>query len=79
LIRDLNVTIAKYYLPDELFVGQVEEIINMLTEKLANRFPNVEAVNKANLIIARYYLNINRHEARWSTSLQPSKTPQIFR
>jgi len=79
-VRDLNVLIAKYYLPDELFAGQVEETIDMLTERLAERLPHADAVNKANLIIVKYYLNIYRHEARWSTSsLQPSRTPHIFR
>jgi len=48
---------AKYYLPDELFVGQVEEVIDMLTDELAKRFPLIQAVNKANHIIAKYYLN----------------------
>ena len=56
-MRHLNVLMAKYYLPDELFVGQVEEVIDMLTEELAKRFPFIKAVNKANHIIAKYYLN----------------------
>ena len=57
-MQDLNVIIAKYYLPNELPVGQVEEVISMLTERFAERFPHIQAVNKANHIIARYYLNI---------------------
>ena len=56
-MRHLNVLMAKYYLPDELFVGQVEEVIDMLTDELAKRFPLIQAVNKANHIIAKYYLN----------------------
>ncbi len=56
-MRHLNVLIGKYYLPDELFVGQVEEVIDMLTEELSKRFPLTQAVNKANHIIAKYYLN----------------------
>ncbi|MFQ6068855.1 MAG: hypothetical protein ACE5KD_04840 [Candidatus Bathyarchaeia archaeon] len=57
-MQDLNVIMAKYYLPNELFVGQVEEVIDMLTERLAERFPYNQAVNKANYIVAKYYLNI---------------------
>ena len=56
-MRHLNVLMAKYYLPDELFVGQVEEVIDMLTEELAKRFSLIQALNKANHIIAKYYLN----------------------
>lgn len=56
-MRHLNVLMAKYYLPDELFVGQVEEVIDMLTDELAKRFSLIQAVNKANHIIAKYYLN----------------------
>jgi hypothetical protein len=56
-MRNLNVLIAKYYLPDELFVGQVEEVIDMLTDELSKRFPLIQAANKANHIIAKYYLN----------------------
>lgn len=57
-MQDLDVIIAKYYLPDELFVCQVEEVINMLTEQLAERLPHIQAVNKANHILAKFYLNI---------------------
>ena len=57
-MQDLNVIFAKYYLPNELFVGQVEEVIDMLTERLAERFPHNQAVNKANHIVAKYYLNV---------------------
>jgi len=57
-MQDLNVILAKYYLPNELLVGQVEEIIDMLTEQLAECFPYTQAVNKANHIVAKYYLNI---------------------
>ncbi len=57
-MQDLNLIMAKYYSPNELFVGQVEEIIDMLTERLAERFPRIQAVNKANHIVAKYYLNI---------------------
>jgi len=41
-----------------LFVGQVEEIINLLIERLAERFPHDQAVNKANQILSKYFLNI---------------------
>lgn len=57
-MEDLNVIIAKYYLPNELFVGQVDEVVDMLTERLTERFPRIQAVNKANQIVAKYYLNI---------------------
>jgi len=57
-MKDLEVIIAKYYFPNELFVGQVEEIINLLIGRLAGRFPHDQAVNKANQIVAKYYLNI---------------------
>ena len=57
-MQDLNVIMAKYYLPNELFVGQVEEVIDMLTERLAERLPYNQAVNKANHIVAKYYLNV---------------------
>jgi hypothetical protein len=72
-MQDLNVIIAKYYLRNELFAGQVEEVIDMLTERLAERLPHIQAVNKANHLIAKYYLNIYRHKARGSTSLQPAR------
>lgn len=55
---DLSVLIAKYYLPNELLVDQVEEVIDMLTEELAQRFSPIQAVNKANSFIAKYYLNL---------------------
>lgn len=57
-MKDLEVIIAKYYFPNELFVGQVEEIIDMLIEGLAGRFPYDQAVSKANRIVEKYYLNI---------------------
>ena len=57
-MKDLGVIIAKYYFPNELFVGQVEEIINLLTETLARRLPHDQAVKKANRILTKYYLNI---------------------
>jgi len=57
-MKDLDVIIAKYYFPDELFVGQVEEIINLLIERLAGRFPYAQAVNKTKQILEKYYLNI---------------------
>ena len=57
-MKDLKVIIAKYYFPNELFVGQVEEIINLLIERLAERFPHDQAVNQANQILTKYYLNI---------------------
>jgi len=56
-MENLEVIIAKYYFPDELFVGQVREIINLLTESLAGHYPHDQAVNKANQILAKYYLN----------------------
>lgn len=61
--QDLNPIIAKYYLTDELFVFQVEEFIDMLTEYLAERFPHIQAVNKANHFVAKYYLNIAEAKA----------------
>ena len=61
--QDLNTIIAKYYLPDKLFVFQVEELIDMLTEYLAERFPHIQAVNKANHFVAKYYLNISEAKA----------------
>lgn len=57
-MHDLNTVIAKYYLSDELFIGQVEEVIDILTERLAERFQYSQAVNRANHIIAKYYLDI---------------------
>ena len=54
-MKNLEVIIAKYYLPDELFVGQVKEIIDLLTERLAELFPQDQAVSKANQILAKYY------------------------
>ena len=56
-MKNLEVIIAKYYFPNELFVGQVREIIHLLTERLAGRYPHDQAVNKANKILAKYYLN----------------------
>lgn len=50
--------IARYYVPNELLVGQVEETIDMLTEQLAERFPFLQAVTHANHIAAKYYLSI---------------------
>ena len=57
-MKDLEVIIAKYYFPNELFVGQVEEIIDLLIERLARRFPYDQAVSKANQIVEKYYLDI---------------------
>ena len=57
-MKDIEVIIAKYYFPNELFVGQVEEIINLLTERLAEHFPRDQAVKKANQILTKYYWNI---------------------
>ena len=56
-MKDLDVIIAKYYFPDELFVGQVNEIIQLLTAKLAERLPYTMAVRKANDILTKYYFN----------------------
>jgi hypothetical protein len=56
-MKDLDAIIAKYYFPDELFVGQVNEIIQMLTERLAERLPYTLAVRKANAILTKYYFN----------------------
>jgi len=60
-MKDLEIIIAKYYFPDELFVGQVKEVIDLLTERLAGRFLHDQAVNKANQFVAKYYLNIAEH------------------
>ena len=57
-MKDLGVIIAKYYFPNELFVGQVEEIINLLTETLARRLLHDQAVEKANQILTKYYFNV---------------------
>ena len=54
-MKNLEVIIAKYYLPDELFVGQVREIIDLLTERLAELYPQGQAANKASQILAKYY------------------------
>jgi hypothetical protein len=56
-MKNLEVIIAKYYFPDELFVGQVREIINLLTERLAEHYSQDQAVDKANQILEKYYLN----------------------
>lgn len=61
--HDLNAIIAKYYLTDRLFVFQIEELIDILTEYLAERFPHTQAVNKANYFVAKYYLNIAEAKA----------------
>ncbi|UCG37467.1 MAG: hypothetical protein JSV64_04140 [Candidatus Bathyarchaeota archaeon] len=55
-MTDLEIIIAKYYFPNELFVGQVEEIIALLTERYATHFPLDQAVNKANRFVLMYYL-----------------------
>ena len=57
-MKDLEIIVAKYYFPNELFVGQVKQIIDLLTERLAKRFPYVQAASKANQILEKYYLNI---------------------
>ena len=54
-MKDLEVIIAKYYFPNELFVGQVKEIIRLLTERLNRHFSYDQAVNKANQILTKYY------------------------
>ncbi len=56
-MKDLDVIIAKYYFPDELFVGQVEEVVNLLAEGLGRRYSPDQAVNKANQIVTKYYLS----------------------
>ncbi|UCB59947.1 MAG: hypothetical protein JSW72_07485 [Candidatus Bathyarchaeota archaeon] len=56
-MKDLDVIIAKYYFPDELFVGQVEEVVNLLAEGLSKLYSPDQAVNKANQIVAKYYLS----------------------
>lgn len=56
-MRNLDVIIAKYYFPDELFVGQVREIISLLTKALTEHYPEDQAVDKAHQILERYYLN----------------------
>jgi len=57
-MKDIDAIIARYYCPNELFVGQVGEIIDMLTERLTGRFSHGQAVSKANQIVAKYYLTI---------------------
>ena len=59
-MKNLEVIIAKYYFPNELFVGQVREIIHLLTEQLTGRYPHDQAVSKANEILVKYYLNSAR-------------------
>ncbi|UCH32445.1 MAG: hypothetical protein JSV05_03445 [Candidatus Bathyarchaeota archaeon] len=56
-MKNLEVIIAKYYFPDELFVGQVKEIVRRLTERLAERLPYDQAVHKAHQFVEKYYLN----------------------
>ena len=56
-MKNLEAIIAKYYFPNELFVSQVTEIIDLLTERLAWYFPHDQAVDKANDIVTKYYLN----------------------
>lgn len=56
-MNNLEVIIAKYYFPDELFVGQVQEIIKLLTAKLADRLPYPLAIRKANEILTKHYFN----------------------
>ncbi|MGD8566146.1 MAG: hypothetical protein PVF96_07340 [Candidatus Bathyarchaeota archaeon] len=56
-MKNLEVIIAKYYLPNELVVGQVQEIIDLLTEQLTRSYPHDQAVSKTNEILAKYYLN----------------------
>ena len=56
-MKDLEVIIAKYYMPDELFVGQVKEISHLLTERLAAHLPYDQAVGKVDQILAKYYLS----------------------
>ncbi|NIV44822.1 hypothetical protein GWN49_08130 [Candidatus Bathyarchaeota archaeon] len=56
---DFNQIVAKYYMPNQLFVGQVEAIIDLLTEQLAQQCSHVEAVTKANHLVAKYYLMVN--------------------
>jgi hypothetical protein len=51
----LEFIIAKYYLPNELFIGQVEEIMNLLIEKFAKRLTFVQAVDKAAHFLEEYY------------------------
>jgi hypothetical protein len=55
-MTDLEIIIAKYYFPNELFVGQVEEIIALLTERFARHFPHDQAVDRANRFVTTYYL-----------------------
>ena len=54
-MKNLEVIIAKYYFPNELFVGQVKEIIRLLTERLNGRFSYDQAVSRANQILTKYY------------------------
>jgi hypothetical protein len=56
-MNDLELIIAKYYFPDELFVGQVQEIIKLLTAKLADQLPHPLAIRKANEILTKHYFN----------------------
>jgi hypothetical protein len=58
-MQGFNQIVAKYYMPNKLFVGQVEEVIDMLTERLAQQCSHVEAVTKANHLVAKYYLMVN--------------------
>ena len=54
-MKNLEVIIAKYYLPDELFIGQVREIIELLTERLTEFYPQDQAMIKASEVLAKYY------------------------
>lgn len=78
-MQDLNMIIAKYYLPEELFVCQIEEVLDMLTECLARRLPHIQAVNKANHIVAKYYLNVAEakvhHPLFWKKHTENLRSP----
>jgi hypothetical protein len=56
-MKNLEVIIAKYYFPDELFVGQVREIFYLLAERLTGQYPHDQAVTRADQILTKYYLN----------------------
>ena len=64
---------ARFYVPDELLVGQAEEIIDLLTERLAKRFPRIQAVTKANHIMAEYYFDITDAQSPHEPSVRTPK------
>lgn len=64
---------ARFYKPDDLLVGQAKEILDMLTECLAARFPRNQAVTKAKHIMAEYYFDITEAQSLHEPSVRAPK------